>query len=65
MTTEAPLKSALLFGLLAILGGIVGCFGPYGLVSVVGGLAATIGLIGACRALRRLRAPAQEPEPTP
>jgi hypothetical protein len=53
-----------MFGSLALAGGIVGCFGPYGLVSVIGGLAATVGLIGAWRALRRLRSTAQEREPT-
>lgn len=62
MTLRRPLKSALLFGLLALAGGLIGCFGPYGLVSVAGGLAATAGLIGAYRSLRRLRPrPAEQP----
>jgi hypothetical protein len=63
MTLEPPLRSALLFGLLALAGGAVGCFGPYGFVSVIGGLAATGGLIGAYKSLRRLRARSPETSP--
>jgi hypothetical protein len=65
MTIQPALKSALLFGLLALAGGVVGCFGPYGLVSIIGGLAATWGLIGAYKALRRLRLEQHPPESAP